>query len=91
MENLQDSREYQAAKQLEDVLNSYSWNPQRFAESVRFMHRTTQQTLFRTIVTTIELMASDSYGYDIRNQATHEIAKKIVESGILDEAYIPFI
>ena len=91
MEILQESREYQAAKQLEDALNSYLWNPQRFAMSVPYMHRTLQQTLFRTIVTTIKLMASDDYPHDLRNQKSHEIARKIVESGLLDDAYIPFI
>ena len=91
MENLQMSREYQAAIELGDSMNDYSWNPERFAESVRFLHRTLQQTLFRTIIATIRYMAADSYGYDQRNQASHEIAKRIIESGALDEAYIPFI
>jgi len=91
MEILQESREYQAAKQLEDALNSYLWNPQRFAMSVPYLHRTLQQTLFRTIVTTIKLMASDDYPHDQRNKASHEIAKRIIESGALDEAYLPFI
>ena len=91
MENLQMSREYQAAIELGDSMNDYSWNPERFAESVRVLHRTTQQTLFRTIIATIRYMAADSYGIDQRNKASHEIAKKIIESGALDEAYIPFI
>ena len=91
MEILQESREYQAAKQLEDALNSYLWNPQRFAMSVPYMHRTLQQTLFRTIIATIRYMAADSYGYDLRNKASHETAKRIIESGALDEAYLPFI
>ena len=91
MENLQERREYQAAIELGDSMNDFSWNPERFAESVRFLHRTTQQTLFRTIIATIRYMAADSYGIDLRNQASHEIAKKIIESGALDEAYLPFI
>ena len=85
------SREYQAAIELGDSMNDYSWNPERFAESVRVLHRTTQQTLFRTIIATIRYMAADSYGIDQRNQASHEIAKRIIESGALDEAYLPFI
>ena len=91
MENLQERREYQAAMALENYLSDCSWNPERFAESVRFLHRTNQQTLFRTIIATIRYMAADSYGIDQRNQASHEIAKRIIESGALDEAYIPFI
>ena len=91
MENLTESREHKAAIELGNSMNDYSWNPDRFAESVRFLHRTTQQTLFRTIIATIRYMASDSYGYDQRNEASHEIAKKIIESGALEETYIPFI
>ena len=33
----------------------------------------------------------ESYGTDLRNQASHELCKKIIESGALDEAYLPFI
>jgi hypothetical protein len=45
----------------------------------------------RTFVATIHVMASDDYGYDDRNRGSHEAAKKIVESHLLDEIYLPFI
>lgn len=35
---LQESREYKAAKELERALNDMSWNPQKFAESTRYYH-----------------------------------------------------
>lgn len=44
------SREYQAAKNLEDALNDMSWNEKEFAEACLTMHPTLQQTLYRTIV-----------------------------------------
>ena len=88
---LQLTREYQAARALEDALNSMSWNPEVFAKSVRTFHRTLQQELFRTIVAVIKEMAKDDYGVDLRNQASHDTAKAIVETGVLDEAYLPFI
>ena len=31
------------------------------------------------------------YGYALRNKYSHEICKKIVESGVLDDKRIPFI
>ena len=74
---LQQSREYQAAKDLENALNNMSWRPEVFARSVRTYHRT-------------EMAASD-YGTDLRNQASHDTAKAIVESGVLDDAYLPFV
>jgi hypothetical protein len=36
-------------------------------------------------------MAKDDYGVDPRNQASHDTAKAIVETGVLEEAYLPFI
>ena len=88
---LQLTREYQTARNLEDALNSMSWNPEVFAKSVRTFHRTLQQELFRTIVAVIKEMAKDDYGVDPRNQASHDTAKAIMETGVLDEAYLPFI
>ena len=88
---LQLTREFQAARNLEDALNSMSWKPEVFAKSVRTFHRTLQQELFRTIVAVIKEMAKDDYGVDLRNQASHDTAKAIVETGVLDEAYLPFI
>ena len=90
-QELQQSREFQAAKALEDALNTMSWKPEVFAKSIRFYHRTLQQELFRTIVAVIKEMAADNYGVDLRNQASHDTAKAIVETGILDETYLPFI
>ena len=90
-QELQQSREFQAARNLEDALNTMSWKPEIFAKSVRTFHRTLQQELFRTIVVVIKEMAKDDYGVDLTNQASHDTAKAIVETGILDEAYLPFI
>ena len=88
--NRRQSR-YKAAQELERALNDYSWNPKRFAESTRYYHRTLQQELMRTIVAIIQMVGDESYGTDLRNQASHELCKKIIESGALDEAYLPFI
>ena len=90
-QELQQSREFQAARNLEDALNTMSWKPEIFAKSVRTFHRTLQQELFRTIVVVIKEMAKDDYGVDLRNQASHDTAKAIVETGVLEEAYLPFI
>ncbi len=42
------------------------------------------------MVKVIEMMGKEDYGYDLRNEASHRIARKIVESGVLDET-IPII
>lgn len=89
--DIQNTREYKAAKDLERALNDYGWNPAIFAESTRYFHRTLQQNLVRTIVAIIKIVGSEDYRTDLRNQASHELCKRIVESGLLDDAHLPFI
>lgn len=88
---LEYSREFKVAKELEHALNDYVWNGKRFAIAVTTFHRTLQQTLFRSMVEVIKMIGSKDYGYDLRNEASHEICKKIVESGVLEDETIPFI
>ena len=89
--DIQNTREYKAAKDLEGALNDYGWNPAIFAESTRYFHRTLQQNLVRTIVAIIKIVGSEDYRTDLRNQASHELCKRIVESRILDDTHLPFI
>ena len=91
LEQLKESREYKAVEALTDALNTMSWSPKKFAMSVALQHRTLQQEFPRTMVATIRVMGSDDYGYDDRNRGSHEAAKKMVESGVLDDIYLPFI
>ena len=91
LETLKESREYKAAEALADAVNTMGWKPEKFATGLTIQHRTLQQEVMRTFVATIHIMASDDYGYDDRNRGSHESAKKMVESGILDEIYLPFI
>lgn len=87
----ENSREFKAAKELEHALSDYGWDEKKFALSVATFHRTLQQTLFRSMVEVLRIMGSEDYRYDLRNKASHEICKKIVASGVLDETAIPFI
>lgn len=82
-----NTREYKTAQGLGNALNDYSWSPQKFAD----FHKTLQQTLMRTIVAVIKNMGSDNYSVDSRNKASHELCRKIVNSGILDETTLPLI
>ena len=91
LEKLKQSREYKAAEALTNAVNSMGWKPEKFAMGMTVQHRTLQQEVMRTFVAMIHVMASDNYGFDDRNRGSHEAAKKMVESGILDEIYLPFI
>lgn len=89
--DIYNTREYKAAQGLENALNDYSWSPQKFVESIGTFHKTLQQTLMRTIVAVIKDMGSDNYSVDARNKTSHELCRKIVNSGILDETTLPMI
>ena len=48
MDNIKESKEYKLAKEWELVVNSFSFNPKRFAAAIPDMHPTLQQSLHRT-------------------------------------------
>mgnify|MGYP001774707396 CR=1 FL=1 len=87
--NMQESREYRLAKEWEMAVNSYNFNPKRFAAAIPDMHPTLQQSLFRLIKECIKVMADDSRHYDERNRASHEEAKRIMRCLREHETFIP--
>ena len=88
---LENSREFKAAKELEHALNDYGWNEKRFASAVTTFHRTLHMPLLTGMNIEANSLRSEGYRYDLRNKASHEICKKIVESGVLEDETIPFI
>lgn len=89
-ESLQESREYKAAMALENAVNSFSFNPERFAEAIPYMHRTLQQNIFRLIRSCICYMANvEDWRIDDRNRASHEMCKALVET--IKEYPLPYI
>lgn len=76
--DIRESKEYQLAKDWEMAVNSYSFNPKRFAAAIPEMHPTLQQSLYRLIKACIEVMADETRRYDDRNRASHEEAKRIM-------------
>lgn len=88
---LKCSKEYKAVENLMASMNSTDWDNINFGRSVAMQHRTLQQSLMRTFIAMVRIMASDNYLYDTRNRASHELARNIVESGVLDEHNLPFI
>ncbi len=91
MATLENPKESLAVSELFLTLNSGTFNPERFAQAVSTQHKTLQQIFFKTMITTIRLMASPDYSRDRRNQASCEIAESLVASGLLDDVHIPFV
>lgn len=89
-ENIRDSKEFCLAKDWERAVNSFSFNPARFAAAIPTMHPTLQQSLYRLIRECLKVMADDSRHYDERNLASHEEAKSIIEFLETNGRNIPF-
>ena len=47
--DIKESKEYRLAKDWEMAVNSFSFNPERFAAAIPDMHPTNQQSLYRLI------------------------------------------
>lgn len=76
--NLENSKEYQLAKEWEMAVNSYSFDPKKFAAAIPSMHPTLQQNLYRLIKECLKVMADENRRYDDRNRASHEEAVRIM-------------
>ncbi|MBR5199419.1 MAG: hypothetical protein IKW20_06275 [Bacteroidales bacterium] len=75
-----------------DMLNSFSFSPEEFCKDFTREHRTIQQNLTRLCIHWLCTCASDDYRFDGRNEASHVIAKALIESQSPDFiGYIPFI
>ena len=85
----ENSKEFKAAKELENALNDYGWNPKQFALATTTFHRTLQQSLFRTIIEILKVYASPERKTDLRNEASKIGAQKLME--VLVEMHVPFI
>lgn len=86
---LENSREFKAAMELENALNNTCFDYKNFAESIKYFHPTLQQSLFRLIREIIYVQADDERYYDAWNIASHEIAKKLVK--VIATECLPYI
>lgn len=85
------TKEYQLAKQMEEVANNTLFDPRKVAEAIPTMHRTLQQSVWRMIRCMIEVYGSDDFRTDLRNQASHDEAKAMLDYLKENGRYIPMI
>lgn len=71
------------------MLNVYGFPYTNFCEYMAREHRTLQQSFTRLCVEWLKTCASENYLYDGRNIASHELAKRIMDTGI--DLSLPFI
>ena len=79
-------------QKVSDMLNSFSFSYEDFCKEFSKEHRTIQQNLTRLCINWLITCASDDYRFDGRNEASHVIAKALIESQSPDFiGDIPFI
>lgn len=71
------------------MLNSFGFDYKAFCMFMTGEHRTLQQSFTRLCVEWLKTCASDEYYFDGRNEASHEVAKRMVQAG--GEMNLPFI
>lgn len=90
----QESREFKAAKNLEDALNDIGFDNKKFTAAIPTYHRTLQQNLMRLIVQIVLFMADEeNVGIDLRIEGAVRTAK-ILRDAIKenqDEICLPYI
>lgn len=80
----------ECARKIGEMTNSFSFTPKAVAEYIaQTEHRTIQQSITRFCIEWLKVCASDDYGYDGRNEASHEVAKELLDGK--DIRGLPFI
>lgn len=86
------SRETENVAKVSLMLNSLSFDPENFCKEFTKEHRTIQQSFTRLCIHWLCTCASDDYRFDGRNEASHQIAKALIDSQDADFiGNIPFI
>ena len=85
-------RDKDNAQKIADMVNDFSFSPDMVCKEMEKQHRTLQQSFTRLCIAWLCTCASDEYRTDGRNQASHDIAKALIESQDADFiGHIPFI
>ena len=92
--NIEESREFKAAKELENALNDCGFKNSNFIAAIPTFHKTLEQNFMRLIVSCIRFMADDKNRHiDLRNKGAYETAK-ILNQALeehKEDIYMPYI
>ena len=83
-------RNTETAEKLSSLLNDITFDAQGVAEAMCREHRTLQQTFTNLCLAWLKQCASNDYPYDGRNEASHIVAKQIMDA-CPDIQSLPFI
>ena len=89
---MRDTKNKENAQKVAEMLNSFAFDYEGFCKAMSNEHRTLQQSFTRLCIHWLCTCASDEYRYDGRNEASHEVAKALIESQDADFiGNLPFI
>lgn len=77
------------AQKVADLVNPFGFHPDKVAEALKLEHRTLQQNFTRFCLEWLRVCAREDYMYDARNEASHIVAKKLLDGKDIDG--LPFI
>lgn len=86
-----DERNKQNAEKVAEMLNVFGFDNDGFCDAMCRQHRTLQQNFTRLCIAWLATCASDDYRYDGRNEASHEVAKALINSQDADFLGLPFV
>lgn len=86
---MERSRHEKDARTIAEMVNSFSFSPTKVAKALTNEHRTLQQNFTRFCIAWLEECASSDYRYDARNEASHKLAKDLLDGKEL--IGLPFI
>lgn len=86
-----DEQNKQNAEQVAEMLNVFGFDNDGFCDAMCRQHRTLQQNFTRLCIAWLATCASDDYRYDGRNEASHEVAKALINSQDADFLGLPFV
>ena len=66
-------------EKITDFVNSFSLKSKEFNEAMSREHRTLQQSFTRLCLKWLEYVASDQYQYDLRNEASYDLSRELIE------------
>ena len=75
-----DEKTKEQVSQVTDMLNNFSFDYEGFCKQMCREHRTLQQSFTRLCIHWLSTCASDEYQFDGRNEASHDLAKALLDS-----------
>lgn len=89
---MNDDKVKEQVSTVTSMLNSFTFDYEGFCKQMCKEHRTLQQSFTRLCIRWLCECSTDEYQYDGRNEASHEIAKALINSQDADFiGHIPMI